>query len=171
MNLPRGDDSGGVDDGSGVAAAQPSSLSESDVSTLAAKEAAVAYRAEQTATLRLGLVVPHSRLLDALQNGWLSPPFEVTGHMLGAGILVCEPGEPGKHAILVRLNIDVKKLPNLPVYVFRDKAWVSASPTETRAEGEVWFWPGALPTSAITELSVRTNEERIRLMGHCRSFI
>ncbi|MXZ74144.1 MAG: alpha-ketoglutarate-dependent dioxygenase AlkB [Gemmatimonadetes bacterium] len=159
------DDTGQADNQMETAADQSSAENESRGRDLSTSEAVVTYKAKQVAARCLGLTVPHRRLLDALQNGWLPPPSEATGHMLGAGVFIREPGEPGKHAILVCLKLDVRKLPNLPAYVFRDEAWSYASPTETILEEEMWFWPGMLPTSAITELSVPTNEERIRLIG------
>ena len=160
----------GEEDGSGAAAAQPTAVSKSGGRDFETAEAVVTYKAEQVAAHWFGLTVPHRRLMDALQNGWLPPLADANGHMLGAGVHVQEPGELAKHAILVRLYFDVSKLPNIRSQNFRDGAWITASPTETVHEEEVWFWPGMLPTSAITELSVSTTEERIRLIGIADQF-
>ncbi len=164
-DLAAADDTGEEDDDSGTAAAQPSNVCGSGGREVSTAEAVVTYKAEQVAASWYGLAVPHRRLMDALQNGWLPPPSDAIGHMLGADVLVRETGKLEKHTILVRLYFDVRKLPNMRSHVFRDGAWVSASPTETGFEEEVWFWPGMLHTSAITKLSVSTTEERIRLNG------
>ena len=163
--LASGDDSGGVDDGTEAAAVQPSVVSESGERDFSTAEAVVSYKPEQVVASWFGLTLSHRRLMDALQNGWLPPRSEVPGHLLGACVLVKEPGELEKHTILVRLYFDVSRLPNIRSHVFREGAWISASPTETGPKEEVWFWPGVLPTSAITRLAVSTAEERIRLIG------
>ena len=137
--------------------------SEGDTPTVT--EAAVSYRVEPPMALRLGLAVPHRRLLEALQNGWLPPPSEAGGHVLGNGFLVREPGDLGKNSILLRLYFDVSKLPQLSPCVYSDGTWSSSAMAETGTKQQMHFWPGALPTSAITSLSVSTGEERNRLVG------
>ena len=121
------------------------------------------------ADTRLGLVVDHRRLLNAIAEGWLRPLEGSTGHFLGIGSCVREAAPSNsKHPIHIRLTLSASKLPNLEIHIFRaNKREVGCLQDLPYADG--LFWPGALPTFAISSLSVSTEEERIRLIGMTRS--
>ena len=119
----------------------------------------------------LGLMMSHRRLFDALQDGWLRPGESRNGHLLGDGAFVREPddGPQGRHPILVRTKLDPAKLPDLGVLVHCDDRWGEVR-FETRPPGRPVYWPGPLPTFAISELAVETEEVRARLAGLARNF-
>ena len=131
-------------------------------------EAAVTYNLDRTGDRWLGLIVHHRRLFDALQDGWLRPQPEDTGLTLGAGAFALEPGDAGKHGIRVRIKFDVRKLPVLDTFVFRGEQWSRKTLADVELIDGVLFWPGALPTFAVSAVSVVTDEERARLIGIAR---
>ena len=141
------------------------SADDSDRHDQSTAEAVIPYESELVDAPWYGLALSHRRLIDALQSGWLLPPPEVNVHRLGAGRLVQEPVEMGKHTILVRLCFDAKKLQDIHEWALRGETKVTPISTEFGPEEDEWFWPGALPTYAIRELSVSTEEERIRING------
>ena len=115
----------------------------------------------------LGLSVQHRRLLDALQDGWLRPLPENKGLILGTADFV---HEAGKHSILVHVKFDLEKLPVVDVCVLRDEQWLHCKLTDAKSSDEMLYWPGSLPTFAISILSVSSDEERRRLSGIARQF-
>ena len=118
---------------------------------------------------RLGLVVDHRRLLSAIAEGWLRPLEGSAGHFLGVGNCVQEAAPSNsKHPIHIRLILSASKLPNLKIHIFRASQWESGCLQDLPCADGL-FWPGALPTFAISSLSVSSEEERIRLIGMTRS--
>lgn len=118
----------------------------------------------------LGLTTNHRRLFDALQDGWLRPLERRTGTVVGIGKYLPEPAvAASKHAIMVRMKLDVEKLPEQEVRVLRDERW-TASRLGAVERAVALYWPGVLPTFAITGLEVATQEERTRLTGMAREF-
>lgn len=115
----------------------------------------------------LGLAIADNRrLLEALQDDWLHPSS-------GAGFLlgICAYSKEqdvakSKHPISIRIKLDAAKLPELEVLVLRDKKWTKKLPLAAIAWTDTaLYWPGALPTFAISGLAVGTEEERVRLRG------
>ena len=131
-------------------------------------EAAPAYKLDRTGDRWLGLIVHHRRLFDALQDGWLRPQLKNAGLMLGAGAFATEPGDAGKHTICIRMKFDAGKLPALDAFVYRGEQWSPSAPGDVESSDSALYWPGALPTFAISSLSVATEEERVRLSGMAR---
>lgn len=132
------------------------------------EEAAPTYKPDRTEERWLGLMVHHRRLFDALQDGWLRPQPKDTGLMLGAGAFTSEPGDTGKHTIRVRMKFDAGKLPGLDALVYRGEHWSPGTPVDVESSDNALYWPGALPTYAVSGLSVATDEERVRLYGMAR---
>ena len=67
----------------------------------------------------LGLVTDHRRLFDALQDGWLRPLESLAGMLLGVGKYAPERRSvSASHPILVRMKLDISKLPALDANVF-----------------------------------------------------
>ncbi len=132
------------------------------------EEAAPTYKPDRTEERWLGLMVHHRRLFDALQDGWLRPQPKDIGLMLGAGAFTSEPGDAGKHTIRVRMKFDAGKLPSLDALVYRGEHWSPGMPVDVESSDNALYWPGALPTYAVSALSVATDEERVRLYGMAR---
>jgi len=118
----------------------------------------------------LGLSVHHRRLLDAVQDGWLRPQPDHSGLLLGTSTFVTEQYEVGKHTITAHIKFDVQKLPRIDVFVFRDGRWLSCKSTDLESSDGLLYWPGALPTFAVSALHVASHEERIRLSALARQF-
>ena len=117
----------------------------------------------------LGLVTDHRRLFDALQDGWLRPLDQPAGILVGIGRYASERNTTSaSHPVLVRMKLDVAKLPDLEVDVFREGRWTPSRLNALESSDEVLHWPGALPTFAISDLLVSTGEERVRLTGMAR---
>ena len=117
----------------------------------------------------LGLTTDHRRLFDALQDGWLRPLPSDAGLLIGTGSHTPDQDtDRAKHSIPVRIKLDVAKLPELEVLVFHDERWTPSSLSALKASDAALHWPGALPTFAISELMVPTEEERARLTGMAR---
>ena len=117
----------------------------------------------------LGLATDHRRLFDALQGGWLRPLEPLAGILVGIGKYVPERNTiPAGHPILVRMKLDVEKLPALAVNVYREGRWTHSPLDALGPSDEALYWPGVLPTFAISDLLVSTEEERARLTGMAR---
>ena len=117
----------------------------------------------------LGLSIDHRLLFDALQDDWLRPRDGKTGRLFGIRSFAQDPFESSRHRILVRLKFDPERLPRIPVCHRRGSKWLveKIDPHRT-VEGEAVFWPGPIPTFAISELLVASTEERARLAGLAR---
>ena len=117
----------------------------------------------------LGLATDHRRLFDALQDGWLRPMMPQAGILAGVGRYIAErnPNRDG-HPIPVHIALDASKLPDLRVVAFRSGRWESRSIREIESLDTALYWPGVLPTFAIREIVVSTEEERMRLAGMAR---
>ena len=114
----------------------------------------------------LGLAIDHRLLFDALQDDWLRPRDGNTGRLFGICSFAEEVFESSDHRILVRLKIDPELLPRIPVCHRRRNKWlVGKIDSHPAAAGEPVFWPGPIPTFAISELLVSSIEERARLAG------
>ncbi len=112
----------------------------------------------------LGLSTDHRRLFDALQDGWLRPVAPSAGLSLGVGAYADEPHTARSgNFIPVRLKLSVEKLPDL--VVFTGEQWMPVGQCTAEESIAALYWPGALPTFAISELAVETEEQRTRLMG------
>ena len=119
----------------------------------------------------LGLATYNRRLFDALQDGWLRPLPSGSGLLLGVEAYADEPDtDRGSHTISVRIKLDVEKLPSLRMPALRGGQWTSLALDATEPSDVALYWPGALPTFAISELAVATEEERVRLTGLARQF-
>ena len=118
----------------------------------------------------LGLSTDNRRLFDALQGGWLYPLQPSSGLILGIGTFAREESTTQiGHRIAVRIKLNVTKLPDLEVAIFHRGEWRRSAFQEARlSEPALLFWPGVLPTFAISELTVSTEEERTRLIGLAR---
>ncbi len=114
----------------------------------------------------VGLLVNHRRLFDALQDGWLRPLPPHKGVLVRVEAYAHEREESlANHPIHVGIKLDVKKLPDLDVHILYGKEWESSRLSEIEPTEKVVYWPGVLPTFAISELTVSTKEERVRLEG------
>ena len=118
----------------------------------------------------LGLSTDNRRLFDALQDGWFHPIPPNTGVILGIGKFAREESTAKSvHRIPIRVKLNAAKLPDLEVAIFQSGEW--RHDTFRRAQSlhsALVFWPGVLPTFAISELTVPTEEERKRLTGLAR---
>ncbi len=115
-----------------------------------------------------GLIVDNRHLFDALQDGWLRPVASETGLFVGVDSFVQEPTKTQGNQIPVRVRIDTDKLPDLHVHVFRDHNWQALPRSQVAATESCVYWPGSLPTFAIRDLGVTSEEHRVRLMGMAR---
>lgn len=117
----------------------------------------------------LGLTMDHRRLFDALQDGWLRPLEPSAGVLVGIGKYASEQSPASaSHPISVRMKLDVAKLPTLDVDALRGGRWTSSHLDALESSDEALYWPGALPTFAVSDLLVSTEEERVRLTGMAR---
>ncbi len=118
----------------------------------------------------LGLAIDHRRLFDALQDGWLRPLRVRTGVLIGIGAYSVERDtEAGGHPISVHVKLNAAKLPILDAAIFRGQQWVPSRMEGFESSDAALYWPGVLPTFAISELRVSTEEERARLTGLAKS--
>ena len=128
-------------------------------------------QADDTEAPWLGLATDHRRLLDALQDGWLRPLSSDAGVLVGAGSYAPEQAmERAKHSISVSIKLNVAKLPELDVLIFRGGQWTPSSLSALEPTDTALYWPGVLPTFAISELTAPSEEERARLTGMARRF-
>ena len=113
----------------------------------------------------LGLATDNRRLFDALQDGWLRPrPSD--GQVLGIRAYARDGNPPDTgHPIHVQVKFDPAKLPELGIQVLHEKNWRPSYIKALEPTDQALYWPGALPTFAISELSVPTEEERTRFTG------
>ncbi len=119
----------------------------------------------------LGLNTNHRRVFAALEDGWLRPLPTNAGLLLGVGAYAPEHWDEGRHPISVRLKFDVRKLPSMEVLALRDESWMPCSPKDVGpTDTSALYWPGAIPTFAVSSLEVATAEERARLSGMARLF-
>ena len=126
--------------------------------------------ADYKETYWLGLTTGHRRLFDALQDGWLRQLPSSAGQLLGVGAFpTAQDTSRARHAIRVRIKLDVSMLPEWEISLFRGDQWISSSLDATGPTDTVLYWPGAIPTFAISRLAVETEEERARLMGLAKS--
>jgi alkylated DNA repair dioxygenase AlkB len=126
-------------------------------------------RGEDYGPVWLGLSLDHRSLFDALQDDWLRPPDEERGHVLGVRAFADE-GErsPNGHRIWVRIKFDPERLPRMAVHIRSGENWGTSSVSSLAPNDLAVFWPGPLPTFAISELLVASDEERSRLTGLAR---
>jgi len=116
-----------------------------------------------------GLSVDHRTLLEALQDNWLRPREDRPGYLLGVGAYADEGlGSLSEHPIQVRLKFDPARLPEIRVLRLVDSEWLVSSLDPKDKSGKVMFWPGALPTFAISEVLVSNSEHSARLNGLTR---
>ena len=114
----------------------------------------------------LGLSIDHRLLFDALQDDWLRPCDGKTGWLFGICSFAEDVFESSDHRILVRLKFDPERLPRISVCQRRGSKWLVGKIDSHRSvTGEAVFWPGPIPTFAISELLVASTEERVRLAG------
>ena len=117
----------------------------------------------------LGMEINHRRLFEALQSGWLLPRESRGGHLLAERAFLREPDDDtGFHPIRLRVKLEAAKLPDLDTLFPREGQWKDVPRGDTN--GAISFWPGALPTFAIFEIAVSTDEERARLTSLAQSF-
>ena len=119
--------------------------------------------------LWFGLRTDHRRLFDALQDGWLRPFPSGAGIALGVAAYAFDLDIATEgHRIEVHLKVDPERLPELDVETFRGGHWTTQSVRAIDSSYNVIYWPGAIPTFAIPEISVSTHEQRVRLVGMTR---
>lgn len=122
-----------------------------------------------TVALWFGLSIDHRTLLEALQDNWLRPGGDRPGYLLGVGAFAEEALESeSEHPILVRLKFDPARLPEIRVLRRVDGEWLISLLDPKKKSGKVMFWPGALPTFAISEVLVSNSEHSARLNGLIR---
>jgi alkylated DNA repair dioxygenase AlkB len=125
--------------------------------------------AQQAGRLWLGLAIDHRRLFDALQAEWLPPPDDALGSVLGIRSFVVWGGAPTSvHRIATRVKLDPSLLPNFKVHVWRLGQWELTDLGSIRSGDAAVYWPGPLPTFAISALFVPTPEEQVRVTGLAR---
>ncbi len=113
----------------------------------------------------LGLATDNRRLFDALQDGWLRP-HPSQGHVVGIRAYTVDSKQTNAgHPIRVRVKFDPAKLPELGTQILHNNGWRPSCVKKLQPKDEALYWPGALPTFAISELSVSTEEERARFIG------
>ena len=114
----------------------------------------------------MGLIMNHRRLFSALESGWLSPLPSQGGVLLSMGAYIREREESVTgNPICVGIQLDVQKLPDLDVQILCGKKWKSSRLSKIESAGQVVYWPGVLPTFAISELRVSTEEKRVHIEG------
>ena len=114
----------------------------------------------------LGLVIDHRRLFQALQDGWLRPLQSRAGVLVGIRAYTAEQvAELPANRIPVSIKLSAEMLPVIDVQVFRGRQWVMSRTEEFEPSDSAMYWPGALPTFSITEISVASEEELARLEG------
>ena len=120
--------------------------------------------------LVLGFATDHRRLFTALEDGWMRPLPTRAGVLLGIGAYANEVSDhASKHPIFIRIRLRATRLPNMTVHVLRERQWVESSIREVRRQDAALYWPGTLPTFAISALDVQTEEQLARLRGLSRS--
>ena len=141
---------------------------EGSVTAIPLRDPVAEYRLRDKARW-LGMEISHRRLFEALQTGWLLPHASRGGHLLAERAFLREPGDDaGFHAIRLRVKLEAAKLPDLDILFPREGQWGDGPRGDTN--GAISFWSGALPTFAISEIAVATDEERARLTSLAQSF-
>ena len=135
-----------------------------DTPSLTAADPVAGYAVE------LGLTVDHRRLFGAVADGWLHPLEGSAGQTLGVGRFVreCAPAASG-HRIGVRLALNASKLPDLDAFVRRNGDWTPARLRAISRSDDLVHWPGAIPTFAVSALTVASAEAKAHLVGLSRS--
>ena len=119
----------------------------------------------ETESCWLGLATDNRRLFDALQDGWLRP-HPSDGQVVGIRAYARDRNLPDTgHPIHVQVKFDPAKLPELGIQVLHNKSWRPSCIKALEPTDQALYWPGALPTFAISELLVSTEEERARFTG------
>ena len=117
----------------------------------------------------LGLATDHRRLFDALQDGWLHPLPSRTDIVLGIERYAEErAAAQDGYPIEVHLKLNPEKLPKPKATSLHGEQWGTRTIREIESSGPALHWPGVLPTFAIQEVAVSSEEERARLMGMAR---
>ena len=117
----------------------------------------------------IGIALDHRRLFDALQDGWLRPLPERSGVLIGVGAYAVEHCRATSgHPVFVRIKLEPTKLPILDVEIRRQERWESSPLAQLAPSDDKFYWEGAVPTFAFSELLVASEEERIRLTGLAR---
>ena len=125
--------------------------------------------AERNTTPWLGIIVNHRRLLEALQDEWLRPMAPHSGLVVGVEAYAKEQDKvENGHPISVRIKLNLEKLPDLKINVFRHGNWITHDIKDVKSSDIALCWPGVLPTFAISHIAVSTQEERTRLIGVIR---
>ena len=91
-----------------------------------------------------------------------------TGLLVGVDSFVQKPVMSSENRIPVRIRIDTAKLPDLDVHVLRDRDWQSLPRSQVGSTEPCVYWPGVLPTFAIRDLRVTSEEHRVRLASMAR---
>ena len=120
---------------------------------------------EPQARLWLGLATDNRRLFEGLQDGWLRPLPSRTGSLVGVNAYRREHQKADGNRISVRIQIDVAKLPNLKVIAFRNNKWQDMVLSQVAATDAAVFWPGVLPLISVCNLTVSSDEQRVRLLS------
>ena len=120
---------------------------------------------EPQASLWLGLASDNRRLFEGLQDGWLRPLPSRTGSLVGVNSYRREHQEVDGNRIPVRIQIELAKLPNLKVVAFRNNKWRYITLSQVAATDAAVFWPGVLPLISASNLTVSSDEQRVRLLS------
>ena len=120
---------------------------------------------EPQASLWLGLASDNRRLFEGLQDGWLRPLPSRTGSLVGVNSYRREHQEVDGNRIPVRIQIELAKLPNLKVVAFRNNKWRYITLSQVAATDAAVFWPGVLPLISVCNLTVSSDEQRVRLLS------
>ena len=113
----------------------------------------------------LGLEMDNRRLFDALQDGWLRPLPSRSGSLVGVNAQFRELEETDGNRIPVRIEVNVDRLPDVEVAAFRDNRWQTMYIRQVRPTDIAVFWPGVLPILSVSDLTVISAEQRVRLLS------
>lgn len=120
---------------------------------------------------RLVLILDHRTLLESLQDEWVRPPQNAPGHLVSVNKPRCFfLIQESPNSILVSLSFDISLLPKFQIYAKRTTGWDKITLSELNNEDEMVFYNGFLPIYALSEISVRSDEERLRLTSLMRQF-
>ncbi len=125
---------------------------------------------EPQASLWLGLASDNRRLFEGLQDGWLQPLPSRTGSLVGVNSYRREHQEVDGNRIPVRIQIDVAKLPDLKVVAFRNNKWRYITLSQVSESDVAVYWPGVLPLISACNLTVSSDEQRVRLLSIGKRF-
>ena len=120
-------------------------------------------------TYWLGLTIDHERLFDALQDEWLRPIPPANGLLVAINSYADDKdATEQEYLVRLRIKLNLDKLPKLTVAILRDGIWTQCNLNEIENTDTAMYWPGVLPTFAISQLTVSTREESVRLVGMTR---